>query len=67
MTVPCYRCQGLTTIVINFATLSNMTSAAPFFLCEIKLNTTERGAPEVIFEKVIQITSFYYWNPNYVR
>ena len=29
----------------------------PSFLCEIKLNTTERGAAEVIFERVTEIIS----------
>ena len=42
---------------IIFVTHSNMTSAAPsfsfFLFWENKVNTTERGAAEVIFERVI--------------
>ena len=43
-------------------TLSNMISAVPSFFpsfhCENKLNTTERGAAEVIFERVTEIENF---------
>ena len=41
-----------------FVTLSSMTSIVPSFLCENKPNTTERGAAEVMFEGVTEIT----WN-----
>ena len=32
---------------------------SPSFLCENKLNTTERGAAEVMFERVTEIIEYH--------